>query len=187
MTCVVAVTGPNGRMIFGADSLVSYDEDGTYASVSAETKVWRDGPYLFGAAGSSRACQIARYAFRAPAPVGRGERLDRFMATTFVDALRKVMFEGGHMLLVEESREEMDGTFLVGVRGTLYTIRDWFDFDRLSESYAAIGSGTRPALGALYATADLGATKKRVLTALAAAETYDSAVRRPFVVITNEG
>lgn len=182
MTCVVGVVGPKGQMVFGGDSLVTVGDSA--AQLSGETKVWKSGPYLFGAAGASRGAQIARYAFKAPAPKGRD--LDAFMATTFANALRDQMRDLGHAEKLNNV-ETFGGELLIGVRGVLYMLYGDYDFDRLREDFAAIGCGARPALGALYATKSMGATKQRVLTALAAAEAFDANVRRPFVVITSEG
>lgn len=170
-------------MVVGADSAVGFD-DGTYLNVMGETKVWRHGDYLMGAAGAARGCNIARYVFVPPKP--RGRDLDRFMATTFVDALREAMFKGGHTLKEDHSREEIETELLVAVRGTLYTVYGWFDIERARDNYTAIGCGTRPALGALYVTKDMGATPKRVRLALEAAEAYDAYVRRPWTVLTND-
>lgn len=182
MTCIVGIVGPKGRMVIGGDSAVSFE--GTHLEVMAETKVWCTGDYLMGASGDARGCNVARYVFQPPKP--RGRDLDRFMATTFIDALRDAMLKAGHTFKEEQSRETIDTNLLIGVRGVLYTVFESFDIERPRDEYAAIGCGTRPALGALYATRGQGATAKRVRLALEAAETYDAAVRRPFVVISNE-
>lgn len=183
MTAIVAVVDRDGNAIIGGDSAVSLDEN-THLEIQAESKVWRVGDYLMGASGWARGCNIARYVFTPPKPRARSaEALDRFMCTTFVDAYRDAMLRGGHTFKEEQSRESIETELLVVVRGTIYTIYQDFDMERPRSAYAAIGCGTRPALGALFATEHMGATRKRVELALRAAEAYDAAVRRPWAFI----
>lgn len=183
MTAIVAVVG-KGRSYIGGDSAVSFGE--THLEVQAESKVWIAGEYLMGASGWSRGCNIARYAFTPPPPKGRSaDALDRFMVTTFVNAYRDAMLKGGHTLKDEQSRESIETELLIVVRGTIYAIYEDFDMERPRGEFAAIGCGTRPALGALYATRGME-PRKRVLLALQAAEAYDGAVRRPFVILPEE-
>ena len=181
MTAVVACVGPHGKTVFGADSLSTIDDGNV--RVMAETKIWRSGPYLFGGAGAGRGIQVARYTFKPPQPKGRD--LDHFIGTAFVNALRDAMRESGHMEK-KDNAEKIGSDLLVGVRGSLYLIYEEFDFDRLVEDYAAIGTGALPALGSLYSTKKMGATKQRLTLALSAAEMYDNSVRRPFRFLDSE-
>lgn len=180
MTAIAAVTDGK-KMVFGADSLSTLGEGSV--RVMAETKIWRSGPYLFGGAGSGRGIQAARYSFKPPTPKGRD--LDHFIATTFINALRDAMRDAGHGEK-KDNVERFGSDLLVGIRGTLYVIYEEYDFDRLTEDYAAIGSGALPALGSLYSTKKMGATRQRLTLALSAAEVYDNSVRRPFKFLDSE-
>lgn len=189
MTIVVGVVGPRGRILVGADSASTEDDDFSQLS-SAEEKVFRSGEFIIGGAGSWRGLQLARYAFE---PSKRPFRtpIDKWMVTTFIDDLRDVWKKGGHLWKSkadDDPVEERVGTSLiVGYRGTLWVVEEDLQIIRMRDEYAAIGSGATPALGALYATQKDGATKARVLVALRAAERYNAACRSPFVVIDNNG
>ena len=183
VTCIVGVVGTKGRIILGADS-ASTDDSFGQNSVAGE-KVWKDGEFLFGGAGSWRGLQLARYAFTPPK---RGRvSLDKYMVTSFIDGLRETWKKGGHLFKhVEEDdlKEEAVGTdLIVGYHGALWVVYGDLQIVRMRDDYVAIGSGTDSALGALYATKEHGATRSRVLTALRAAATYNAAVRAPFVTV----
>jgi len=123
--------------------------------------------------------QLIHYAMQLPKP--RGD-LDAFMATTFIDALRACLKDGG-WALKENDREE-GGTFLVGVRGRPYAVYDDYQVARAADGFAAVGCGDQIALGALFATADTGLSpRRRVISALAAAERFSAGVRGPFLCL----
>lgn len=178
MTAIVAVS-QGSKMLFGSDSAATADDA---LATMADAKVFRHGEVLFGCAGSFRAAQLVRYAFSPPKK--RGD-LDKYMATTFMDALREVLTKGGHATK-KDQEETIDASILVGYRGTLFVVYGDFGIERVRDPFNAIGSGSAPALGALYATRDQGATKSRVLVALRAAEAYTASVRSPFAVISND-
>jgi hypothetical protein len=123
--------------------------------------------------------QLIRYSMKLPKP--RGD-LDAFMATTFIDALRACLKDGG-WALKENDREE-GGTFLVGVRGRLYAVYDDYQVAKAADGFAAVGCGDQIALGALFATAGTGLSpRRRVISALAAAERFSAGVRGPFLCL----
>lgn len=102
------------------------------------------------------------------------------MATTVIDAVRDCLKAGGWA--AEENDREESGTFLVGVRGQLFAVHDDYQVARAADGFAAVGCGDQIALGAMYATADAGmGPRRRVRTALAAAERFSAGVRAPFV------
>ena len=123
--------------------------------------------------------QLIHYAMQLPKP--RGD-VDAFMATTFIDALRACLKDGG-WALKENDREE-GGTFLVGVRGQLFAVHDDYQVAKAADGFAAVGCGDQIALGALYATAGTAlGPRRRVKKALAAAERFNAGVRGPFVCL----
>src|SRR5262249_25546320 len=136
--------------------------------------------YVFGFTDSFRMGQLIRYAFDPPSPT---ERLDKFMATTFIDALRTCLKEGGYAR--KESEQESAGTFLVGVAGRPFRSGSDYQVGESVDAYDAVGSGDDLALGALYATSDRR-PKERIRIALSAAERFSAGVRRPFTIVATK-
>jgi ATP-dependent protease HslVU (ClpYQ) peptidase subunit len=164
-----------GKVYIGGDSAGS---DGSLRTVRADTKVFSSGPYIFGFTGSFRMGQLLRWSLRPSTPEGG---LERFLATTFVDEVRQCLKTGG-WAGIENAREE-GGTFLLGVQGRLFTIYDDFQVGEAADGYDAVGSGDAVALGALYATANMGMEPTERLTlALSAAAALTPFVMSPFIV-----
>jgi hypothetical protein len=154
--------------------------DGWDLTVRADTKVFRNGGYLFGFTTSFRMGQLLRYSLRPPTPAGD---IHKFMATTFVDAVRDCL-KGGGWSKKDSDREE-GGTFLVGVAGRLFGVYSDYQIGEGVDGYMAVGCGDQAALGSLHATAALRvAPKRRVLMALEAAERLSVGVRAPFHTLT---
>lgn len=174
MTAIVGLVD-QGRVLIGGDSAGS---DGYALTVRRDAKVFATGPYLFGFTSSFRMGQLLQWRFNPPAPE-EGE-LHRFMATTWIDAVRECLKAGGYAKR-EHEREE-GGTFLVGIRGHLFFIHDDYQVGEALDGYYAVGCGAGVALGALYATAGQPPAD-RVRTALAAAERHCAGVRAPFTFV----
>lgn len=150
---------------------------GLELAVYKGSKVFRSGAYLFGYSGSFRMGQLLAHAFVPPDPPPRG--LNKFMVTHFVEELRAVFHDAAFV----RRREHLPGNILVGVQGTLFQLeRDW-QIGEDAASCDAIGCGADLARGALYATKGLLEPRKRVLTALVAAEKGSAGVRAPFTVL----
>ena len=148
--------------------------------VRADTKVFSNGPYLFGFTSSFRMGQLIRYHFKPPAP--RGD-LDRFMATIFINGVRKCLKAGGWAK--KDSEREEGGDFLVGVSGQLFTVYSDYQLQRSALPYAAVGGGDQLALGALFATTGTAVKPEdRLLLALQAAEQFNAGVRGPFCCLS---
>ncbi|WBB78750.1 hypothetical protein O7606_21425 [Micromonospora sp. WMMD882] len=177
MTAIVGLA-QDGTVHIGGDSA---GVSGLSLSVRADSKVFHTGRYLFGFTTSFRMGQLIRYSFDPPKPK-KGD-LAAFMSTTFVDALRDCLKAGG-WARKENDREE-GGTFLVGVRGRLFTVYDDYQVAQAADGFAAVGCGEDIALGALYATAGTGLKPgRRVKVALRAAERFSAGVRGPFVCLS---
>jgi hypothetical protein len=158
-------------------------DSGLSLAVRADTKVFRNGKYLFGFTTSFRMGQLIRHALEPPTPPKTPGQLDRFMSTTFIDAIRDCLKAGGWARR-DNDREE-GGTFLVGVRGRLYSVEEDFQVGQAADGYAAVGSGAAVALGALYASALMPMSpRRRVKVALRAAERFNAGVRGPFVCLS---
>ncbi|MEU4242760.1 hypothetical protein [Actinoplanes sp. NPDC026619] len=176
MTAIVGLAHA-GNVHIGGDSA---GVGGFSLTVRADTKVFRKDRYLFGFTTSFRMGQLIRYSLDLPKPKGD---LDAFMSTRFIDALRSCLKEGGWAR--KESDREEGGTFLVGVRGNLYTVYDDYQVAKAADGFAAVGCADQIALGALYATAGTGRKPRaRLRVALAAAERFSAGVRGPFVCMS---
>lgn len=186
MTCVAGIVHA-GEVYIGADSA---GVDACYGlTVRADEKVFvreRSGTrWVFGFCGSFRIGQLLRYSLDIPEPEDDDDPT-KFMVTKFVDAVRCCLAEGGALRTTKKYREEA-GTFLVGLRGDLFTIEGDLQVARAVDPYAAIGCGDHLAVGAMHALAD---TRKRpeakIEAALAAAERYSAGVRGPFHVVSTK-
>lgn len=179
MTCIVGIEHAGGVTI-GADSAAS---DGWSFSARADGKLFRNGPYLIGFCGSYRMGQLLRYSLEAPIVPERD--LDRHMATTFINAVRSCLLDGGYA--ERKNRVETGGTFLVGVAGRLFMIESDYQVGGQRNGFDACGSGAEVALGSLHTTANAKskmAPRRRALTALQAAADLTAFVGGPFQVRT---
>ena len=118
---------------------------------------------------------------------------DRFMATRFIDKVRRVLKDGGFMS-IDNGREE-GGTLLVGFRHRLYAVGDDLQIARYRRGEYAVGAGADLAMGALFGVkaADVGhgrsvmRAEDRALLALRASAEWSGAVRGPFLIVDTKG
>lgn len=175
MTCIVGIEVEDGVLI-GGDSATS---NGWWHAVWADVpKVFELGPYVLGFTTSWRMGQLLRYRLNVNPPDSWD--VDRFMATTFIDAVRHCLKDGGWRK--DESGREEGGSFLVGVRGRLYRVESDFQVAHLADGHDAVGIGDLPALGSLYTTRGRDAME-RVGLALDAAAHTTVGVLPPFHVV----
>lgn len=174
MTAIVGLVHDR-RVYIGGDSA---SVGGYSLVVRADTKVFRNGPYVMGFTSSFRMGQLLHHALIPPAVSGD---LDKFMATTFIDAVRDCLKAGGYAR--KDSETESGGNFLVGIEGRLFEVGSDYQVGENIDGYAACGCGSDLALGALYVTAGQ-APKHRIRTALAAAERFSAGVRGPFTIVS---
>ena len=175
MTAVAGVVH-EGRVHLAADSA---GISGWALTVRSDTKVFRNGPYVMGFTDSFRMGQLLRYSLTLPEPEGD---LSRFMVTTFIDAVRECLKSGGYASKNNET--ESGGTFLVGIRGRLFEICSDYQVGEPADGVAAVGCGFELCLGALYATRGQQSPRKRLQTALEAAERFNAGVRGPFSFVS---
>jgi hypothetical protein len=173
VTCIVGVVDGD-RVLIGGDSAGS---DGWGISIRSDTKVFRTGTYVMGFTSSFRMGQLLRYSLEVSPPDSWD--VDRFMATSFINAVRRCLKDGGW--LKTDNGVERGGTFLVGVAGRLYVIHSDFQIGYTADGYAACGSGEMVALGSLHSTPDLD-PETRVRAALEAASHHTSSVAGPYTV-----
>lgn len=178
MTCIVAVTHNNHVYMAGDSAGVA----GLALTVRADAKVYRNGPYVMGFCGSFRMGQLLRYSFTPPEPT---DDLDRFMVTTFIDAVRACLKAGGYAR--RDSEVETGGNFLVGVNGHLFEVQSDYQVAEHVDPFAAIGSGEPVAQGSLYTTEYQAMHPRQRLTlALQAAERFNAGVRGPYAYASTE-
>lgn len=177
MTAIVGLVH-NGEVHIGGDSA---GVGGYRLTVRADMKVFRNGPYLFGFTTSFRMGQLIRWSLSAPEPDGD---LERFMCTTFIDAVRECLKAGG--FAKKNLEQEEGGTFLVGVAGRLFTVHSDYQVGEAADGYAAVGCGDELALGALFATEQTQLSpQERLELALEAAERFSAGVRAPFAYMSS--
>jgi hypothetical protein len=179
MTCIVGIV--DGRTVtIGGDSAGS---DGWHVAVRSDAKVFQLGPYLMGFTTSYRMGQLLRYSL----DVGEPDTwdVDRFMVTTFIEAVRECLSAGGYAK--NDNGQEQGGQFLVGIHGRLYVVGDDYQIGHTIAGYAAIGSGYLVALGSLHSTARSPASShQRAIMALDAAADLVEGVRPPFTIVQSE-
>jgi ATP-dependent protease HslVU (ClpYQ) peptidase subunit len=176
MTCIVGLV-ENGVVYIGGDSSAV---SGWHLLLRKDRKVFRVGDVLLGFTSSFRLGQLLRDTFRPPV-VQEDEDIERYMTTTFINAVRECLKEGG--FAQKKNEQESAGTFLVGFRGRLFRIADDYQVGETLHNYDAVGSGESVALGSLYTTAHFPTPlppSTRIELALAAAEQHNIGVRGPF-------
>ncbi|HEX7735352.1 MAG TPA: hypothetical protein VF458_10825 [Ktedonobacteraceae bacterium] len=181
MTCSVGVI-ENGVVHIGGDTA---GVSGWHLTLRKDKKVFRNGPFLIGGTSSFRMLQLLHHAFVPPA-YDPAVDLEKYLATTFIDAIRQCFKDGGYAQ--KSSEQETGGVFLVGFEKRLFVIDSDYQVGETLDGYAAVGCGADVALGVLYATPDMQAAR-RVELALKAAEAHNNGVRGPFYVeaLSDEG
>jgi hypothetical protein len=107
-------------------------------------KVFQNGPMVIGYTTSFRMGDLLQHSLRIP-DRPRGVSVDRYMRTTFVDAVRRCLAEGGFTGIGKDP----GGTFLAGYEGRLFRIESDFNVGELVEGFDAIGNGAELARGAM--------------------------------------
>lgn len=180
MTVIVGYIAGDGTITMGGDSS---GLEGSYNSNVKQPKIVRLGKnreFIIGFAGYFRLSHLLQYKFTPPVHP-EGMDTHEYMATLFVDALKKVVDKAGFMKR-EASIESLNGsTLLVGYRERLFTVEACFQVFEADASFYAIGCGRWPALGAMDAMSDSGYdSRRRVHQALKTSERWCQGVSKPF-------
>lgn len=183
MTAIAGFVDSDKTVWIGGDSAGGF---GDTLTVRTDSKVFRRGAFLFGFTSSFRMGQLLRYKLEIPTR-SDGQDVEEYMATSFVDAVRQCLKDGGYAR--KDSERESAGTFLVGHSGRLFVIDADYQVGETRDGYDACGCGTDAVLGALHATRTTAEyfggridPFVRMQLALAAAERHCSGVRSPFIV-----
>lgn len=176
MTCIVGIVGDDGEVWIGADSAGT---DGWLGqTIRADSKVFTVGPFILGFTSSFRMGQLLRYSLSIAEQTSQ-QTDDQYMCTTFIDAVRKTLREGGYM--ETKYGVEEGGSFLVGYRGTLYEVHSDFQVGIPVDQYAAIGCGGDFAVAVLDVLD--GDPEYRIMQALGVAAYRSAGVAEPFTVL----
>jgi ATP-dependent protease HslVU (ClpYQ) peptidase subunit len=177
LTCIAGVVH-NGKVTIGGDSAGVCPKTGAL-QLRKDSKVFKNGEYLIGVAGSWRVMQVIRFAnlpgYRHGHMASNLPPMEPFEWTVrmFLPTLRKM------------NLPETDFELLVGFRGHLFHI---YGTEQVSEeiaSYEACGSGAQVARGALHVARDqYSSALGQVKVALDAAERFCSGVRGPFTILS---
>jgi ATP-dependent protease HslVU (ClpYQ) peptidase subunit len=152
MTTIVAVQGASWAVV-GFDSRVTEEAGRAYTLGRGSAKVMKNGQYLLGAAGDVRAINILAYAFEPPKANDLvGIRLDRFMTSKFVPALRACFEDHGYAAKETKEQAQHGSVVLVIVNGSIYEIGEDYAWVRDTTGIYSFGSGGDYALGSMYAT-----------------------------------
>jgi ATP-dependent protease HslVU (ClpYQ) peptidase subunit len=183
MTTIIAAQGEKWAVV-GYDSLVSDESGRSFTLGRGSSKVVKNGQYLLGAAGDVRAINILAHVFAPPKPNElTGTRLDKFVTSKFVPALRACFEDQGYAPRDTKDQGAQHGSVvLVVVNGTIYEIDEDYSWVRGSTGVYAVGTGGDVALGAMYAMTGeqsfdeigLDRTKKIVKDCLAIAVKLDN-------------
>ena len=186
MTCTVGYVD-NSVVLIASDSAAV---NGTYVTIrKGSSKVWSAKNIVIGFAGSFSLCQWIRYEFQWP-KISKKLTIDE-VHSALVKAAGQI--EAGlrkrHAHLAEDALD--DWQLMIGVcasparQASLFVMYSNGDIEQSSDKYAAIGSGSYVALGALYATKDIKSytSWEHIETALEAAAATDSCIKKPWNVL----
>ena len=178
MTCIVGIT-QDGIVTLGADSCGSA---GTSKSVRADKKIFANGEFLIGFTSSFRMGQLLQCVFSPPKHHVDVDEF-KYMVADFIPAVRACFSAGGYSR--QNNGEDTGGTFLVGYRGRLFTIESDFQVGENLCGFDAVGCGSDLALGSLFTSARMvasksGASLHRAHLALNAAAAFSGGVCGPF-------
>jgi 20S proteasome alpha/beta subunit len=179
MTCIVGIVAKDG-VYMGCDSLASEPDSLNKYPIKGVFKVFHNGPFLMGACGSFRMCQILQHSFKPPKKPKSMEDME-FMTTKFVNEIRRCFLKRGFGTIMK-GESNLGGNFLVGYNGRLYDVRDDFQINEWEWGYATAGSGSSFALGSLFMT-ESNEPEERIIYALETAAHFNAGVAPPFHIL----
>lgn len=177
MTCIVGIEH-DGHVTIGGDSLgiSGYDQ-----LTRSDKKVFRhSNGFIIGFTTSFRLGQILEYCFDPPSQE-YDETDYKYLVGTFTVCMRDTFEANG----VDVKAENSGCEFILAYRNKLYLTASDYQVGIPNSSFAAVGIGRQPALGALYALQDSNlSAKEKVLLALQAASEFSTCVSPPFHVLS---
>lgn len=182
MTCIVAIK-KDGVVYMGADSA---GVGGLSMRVRADPKIYHNGKFMLGFTTSFRMGQLLGHAFEPPNR-SLDVSIEKFMTTTFIDAVRKCLKDGGFAR--KDNETESGGTFLVAYQGRIFRIDSDYQVGESSHDFEAVGCGEDIALGVMHALEHHTTLKaeEMIKFALSSAEQFSAGVRGPFFIQDSNG
>ncbi len=173
MTCITAIV-EKGRVYMAGDSA---GVAGLDITIRDDVKVFNKGEFILGFTSSFRMGQLLRFKLN-PAKQTISQTDYEYMVTDFIDACRKCFAENGF----GDKDATRGGSFLVGYKGTLYSVDSDYQVGIPNLQYDACGCGESYAKGSLYSS--IGKPpKERLKLALEAAAHFSAGVHAPFVFV----
>lgn len=183
MTAIAALI-ENGRAYVGGDAAASTSSALTCREAS---KVFRNGDFLFGCAGSFRQMQVLRYIFEPPKVPKGCANLERFMVRDFIRALELCLRTNGVAGSDSNGSHHSDkeSKMVVAFRDHLFTIEYDYQIGINLEPIASAGIGGYEAQAALAALIDSShlTPEDKITRALQISERYNPSVRAPFTIL----
>ena len=187
MTCIIAVGDPANKItVIGGDRAVS--DSGGYIGSFAHPKVFTLSQYAIGYAGSIKLGKLMQYLFTPPEYVEeRDGDLDRFMNAIFCPALKSFLEENEFEMFdhKEEIGPSVSG-LIVGIEGRIFEIEYEMAAIEYADNYAAIGSASEIAIGAIAAYKNAYGSKhlkSQVEGALRVAAKHSTTCEAPFDIL----
>lgn len=183
MTCIVALKDKN-KIYIGGDSAAM---SGLSVNVRTDSKVFNNGKFLMGFAGSYRMGQIMRFHFKPPKH-DAGKPDYEYMCVDFIKKMQKTFEANGLDGYNKRTERETCGQMLVAYHGECYEIYEDYQVGIVADPYNAIGCGSDLSIGALYAlhnTPNKLSPKEKVTIALNAASAYNGGVLPPYVILSS--
>lgn len=182
MSVVVGVV-ENGSVYMGADSIAA-SESKKISTTEPSGKIFRKKDLIIGVAGSIKVMQVMRYVWSPPAYQKNMECMEylvKVLAKSLRECLLEHTFRDGSGTESDPNPDaSLSGTeILIGHRGRLFIIESSYQVLESELSYDAVGAGGDYALGSLFSTVGMP-TKKRIIKALEAAETFSPMVKGPY-------
>lgn len=183
MTCIVGHIQGNSVWI-GGDTLASAPPTGL---TLRESKVFQNGPFIFGFAHSYRLGQLLRLLKPPKHPPAMSD--EEYIIGPLIDAIRQLYCDRGAM-----SSDDPEGgpALVLAYKAKLYGIYPNFQVIQPAAPYICIGTGGETANGAMYVLCQNQDNSNyspfnRVELALKAAAEHCVTVRAPFTFLKQEG
>ena len=160
MTTIIGIQGEGWAVLATDSRIASFDSDGNaYQSGTlgnGMSKVTTNGKYLLGAAGDVRAINLIQHAFVPPTPgvTLSGKKLDGFITTKFIPALRSCFDEHGYSTADGDRKThqaEQNSTVIAVVNASIYVVESDYSWASDQNGIYALGTGSAYALGAIHA------------------------------------
>lgn len=175
MTCIIGLV-QDGKVYIGGDSGAS----DSYSLLQTNLcKVIKRSPFIMGYCGSFRMGQVLKHSLKVCEQESSESDLS-YLVNEVMDSVRELYREKG-ILKITENIEE-GGEFLLGYKGSLYSIESDFQVNSFGHNYHAIGCGSDYALGAMMALRDEKDPEKRILKSLEISGFFSNGVCAPYYV-----